>query len=39
MQDDFVALMPGGKVYATENGCFAKTFGLDPKDEPTIYGA
>lgn len=39
VQDDFVALMPGGKVYATENGCFAKTFGLDPKDEPTIHGA
>ena len=30
-QDDFVALMPGGKVYTTENGCFAKTFGLDPR--------
>jgi phosphoenolpyruvate carboxykinase (ATP) len=29
-QDDFIALMPGGQVYATENGCFAKTFGLDP---------
>lgn len=39
VQDDFVGLMPGGKVYATENGCFAKTFGLDPKFEPTIYGA
>lgn len=39
VQDDFVALMPGGKVYATENGCFAKTFGLDPKYEPTIHGA
>ncbi|HEY7295964.1 MAG TPA: phosphoenolpyruvate carboxykinase, partial [Dehalococcoidia bacterium] len=39
VQDDFVALMPGGKVYATENGCFAKTFALDPKFEPTIYGA
>ena len=24
---------------ATENGCFAKTFGLNPDDEPTIYGA
>src|SRR5687767_15902332 len=31
--------MPGGKVYATENGCFAKTFGLNPNDEPTIYQA
>jgi len=39
VQDDFVALMPGGRVYATENGCFAKTFALDPKFEPTIYGA
>src|ERR671930_200143 len=29
----------GGKVYATEAGCFAKTFGLNPDDEPTIYGA
>lgn len=38
-QDDFVGLMPGGKVYATENGCFAKTFGLDPEHEPTIHGA
>ncbi len=39
VQDDFIALMPGGRVYGTENGCFAKTFGLDPKHEPTIYGA
>jgi phosphoenolpyruvate carboxykinase (ATP) len=38
-QDDFIALMPGGKVYTTENGCFAKTFGLDPKFEPLIYHA
>ncbi|MDP9239387.1 MAG: phosphoenolpyruvate carboxykinase [Actinomycetota bacterium] len=39
VQDDFVALMPGGKVFTTENGCFAKTFGLDPKFEPAIYNA
>jgi phosphoenolpyruvate carboxykinase (ATP) len=39
VQDDFIALMPKGKIYGTENGCFAKTFGLDPKHEPTIYGA
>ena len=39
VQDDFVALMPGGKIYASENGCFAKTFSLDPKHEPTIYQA
>jgi phosphoenolpyruvate carboxykinase (ATP) len=38
-QDDFVGLMPGGQVYTTENGCFAKTFGLDPKLEPAIYNA
>jgi phosphoenolpyruvate carboxykinase (ATP) len=39
VQDDFVALMQEGKIYGTENGCFAKTFGLDPRHEPTIYGA
>ncbi len=39
VQDDFVAMMPGGKVYATEAGCFAKTFALSSQDEPTIHGA
>ena len=39
VQNDFVALMPGGKVYGTENGCFAKTFSLDPEFEPNIYRA
>ncbi|MGV8027250.1 MAG: phosphoenolpyruvate carboxykinase [Anaerolineaceae bacterium] len=39
VQDDFCALFPGGKVYATENGCFAKTIGLVAEDEPTIYKA
>jgi phosphoenolpyruvate carboxykinase (ATP) len=39
VQDDFVALMPGGKPYGTENGCFAKTFSLDPDFEPSIYNA
>lgn len=39
VQDDFVALMPGGRIVATENGCFAKTFGLSRDDEPTIYDA
>ena len=38
VQDDFVAWMPDG-VYVSENGCFAKTYGLNPEDEPTIYGA
>ena len=39
VQDDFVAWMPDGHVYVTEDGCFAKTYGLNPEDEPTIYGA
>ncbi len=39
VQDDFVALMPGGRPYGTENGCFAKTFSLDPDFEPNIYDA
>jgi phosphoenolpyruvate carboxykinase (ATP) len=39
VQDDIVALVEGGACYSTENGCFAKTYGLDPKYEPTIYGA
>ncbi|MGH2738980.1 MAG: phosphoenolpyruvate carboxykinase [Actinomycetota bacterium] len=39
VQDDFVALMPDGTVQASENGCFAKTFSLDPDFEPNIYSA
>jgi phosphoenolpyruvate carboxykinase (ATP) len=39
VQDDFVALLPGGKAYASEDGCFAKTFSLDPDFEPNIYNA
>jgi phosphoenolpyruvate carboxykinase (ATP) len=39
VQDDFIGLFEGGKVVGTENGCFAKTFGLDPHHEPAIYGA
>ncbi|HET8944138.1 MAG TPA: phosphoenolpyruvate carboxykinase (ATP), partial [Dehalococcoidia bacterium] len=39
VQDDFIALMPGGIVHGTENGCFAKTFALSPAHEPEIYGA
>jgi phosphoenolpyruvate carboxykinase (ATP) len=39
VQDDFVALMPGGEIYGTENGCFAKTFSLNPEFEPNIYNA
>ena len=39
VQDDFVAWWPDGSISATEAGCFAKTFALNPKDEPTIHGA
>ncbi|MHB1500378.1 MAG: phosphoenolpyruvate carboxykinase [Candidatus Dormibacteria bacterium] len=39
VQDDFVALMPGGRVYGTENGCFAKTYALSAEEEPTIHAA
>jgi phosphoenolpyruvate carboxykinase (ATP) len=39
IQDDFVGLMPGGHAFGTENGCFAKTFGLDADFEPSIHGA
>jgi phosphoenolpyruvate carboxykinase (ATP) len=39
VQDDFIALMPRGTAYGTENGCFAKTFSLDPDFEPNIYNA
>jgi phosphoenolpyruvate carboxykinase (ATP) len=39
VQDDFVAWWPDGSISATEAGCFAKTFALNPDDEPTIYGA
>lgn len=38
VQDDFIALMPDGTMHASEDGCFAKTYGLDPDDEPTIHG-
>ncbi len=39
VQDDFIALMPGGIVHGSENGCFAKTFALSAENEPEIYGA
>jgi phosphoenolpyruvate carboxykinase (ATP) len=37
VQDDFVALFPGGKVYGTEAGTFAKVYGLTPESEPAIW--
>jgi phosphoenolpyruvate carboxykinase (ATP) len=39
VQDDFLGWMPDGRIDVTENGCFAKTFGLNPSDEPTIFSA
>jgi phosphoenolpyruvate carboxykinase (ATP) len=39
VQDDFIGLFAGGTVVGTENGCFAKTFALDPRHEPAIHGA
>ena len=36
-RDDFVALYPGGKVYGTEAGTFAKVFGLTPESEPAVW--
>jgi phosphoenolpyruvate carboxykinase (ATP) len=39
VQDDFIGLFPGGSIVSTERGCFAKTYGLDPKFEPSIHGA
>src|SRR6266511_346394 len=37
VQDDFIGLFPGGEVVSTEDGCFAKTFALDPKDELDFF--
>jgi len=37
IQDDMVSLWPGGELSITENGCFAKTFGLTEESEPVIY--
>ncbi len=39
VQDDFLAVTPDGRIHATENGCFAKTFGLSEESEPAIYRA
>ncbi|MBI4576334.1 MAG: phosphoenolpyruvate carboxykinase (ATP) [Planctomycetes bacterium] len=37
IQDDMVCLWPGGECSITENGCFAKTYGLSEETEPVIY--
>lgn len=37
IQDDMVTIWPEGELSITENGCFAKTFGLTEEAEPVIY--
>jgi len=37
IQDDMIVLWPDGRCTITENGCFAKTFGLTRESEPIIY--
>ncbi len=37
VQDDFVSLYSGGKVYGTEAGTFAKVYGLTPESEPAVW--
>ncbi len=39
VQDDFCALFKDGRLFASENGCFAKTFGLKEEIEPVIFNA
>jgi phosphoenolpyruvate carboxykinase (ATP) len=37
IQDDMVCVWPGGYITITENGAFAKTYGLTQKNEPIIW--
>ncbi len=37
IQDDMICLWPKGRISITENGAFAKTFGLTRQTEPIIY--
>lgn len=37
IQDDMICLWPDGACTVTENGCFAKTYGLREETEPVIY--
>lgn len=39
IQDDMVGLWPGARATVTENGCFAKTFGLTEQTEPVLWRA
>jgi phosphoenolpyruvate carboxykinase (ATP) len=37
VQDDMICIWPQAEISITENGCFAKTFGLTEDTEPVIY--
>jgi len=37
IQDDMVCVWPGGYITITENGAFAKTYGLTRESEPIIW--
>jgi phosphoenolpyruvate carboxykinase (ATP) len=37
IQDDLIVMWPDGTLSITENGCFAKTYGLTPESEPVLY--
>lgn len=37
IQDDMIVMWPDGTLTITENGCFAKTFGLTKESEPVLY--
>lgn len=39
VQDDFVALLPGGRLVAGEAGCIEKTLGLHPARTPALHAA
>jgi phosphoenolpyruvate carboxykinase (ATP) len=39
IQDDFVALLPGGQVVPAENGCVEKTRGLQRRPDSPLYTA
>lgn len=37
IQDDMIVMWPDGSLTITENGCFAKTYGLTPETEPVLF--
>jgi phosphoenolpyruvate carboxykinase (ATP) len=39
VQDDFVALLNGGRLVSTQDGCIEKTYGLDSRLQPELYKA